>query len=153
MKEESARKPDLKLVASDYHTAAIKNDGTLWTWGRNNHGQLGIGSPGARENPTVVDAGSGLHWVSVSTGDYHTVAIKNDGTLWAWGWNNHGQLGNDSTTDENSPIKIGVASNWVSVSGGDFFSIAINENDQLWAWGDNEYGQVHAWVTEPELQP
>ena len=79
-----------KIAAGDGHTVAIKSDGTLWAWGLNNYGQLGDGTT-TDSNIPEQEATHGANWVSVAAGYSHTVALKSDGTLWAWGWNGNGQ--------------------------------------------------------------
>jgi len=82
------------------------------------------------------------NWSSVSCGGYHTIAIKTDGTLWAWGENGYGQLGLGDTTDRNTPTQVGTGTNWSSVSCGYGHTIAIKTDGTLWAWGYNYYGQL-----------
>src|SRR3989344_1483851 len=72
----------------------------------------------------------------------HTIAIKSDGTLWAWGYNLYGQLGDGTTSQRNSPVQIGTDNNWVSISAGGYHTIAIKSDGTLWAWGSNDYGQL-----------
>lgn len=132
---------DWKVVsAGDNHTLAIKNDGTLWTWGYNQYGQLGDGTFGnSRAIPTKI--GTHTDWEFVSAGASFSVAIKADGTLWSWGDNYYGQLGNSSTTF--IPEKVGTDTNWKSVSAGGNHVLAIKTDGSLWAWGlnlDNELG-------------
>ncbi len=81
-------------------------------------------------------------WAYISGGYYHTIAIKSDGTLWAWGRNNYGQLGDGTTVNKSSPIQIGTDTNWVSISCGQDYTIAIKSDGTLWAWGGNNYGQL-----------
>jgi Regulator of chromosome condensation (RCC1) repeat/Secretion system C-terminal sorting domain len=81
-------------------------------------------------------------WQSVKAGGGHTFAIKQGGTLWAWGFNSHGQLGDGTLIDKNTPTQIGTSSNWQSISGGERHSLAIKQDGTLWAWGNNEYGQL-----------
>jgi alpha-tubulin suppressor-like RCC1 family protein len=64
-------------------------------------------------------------------GDAHTVAIKANGTLWAWGWNNHGELGNGSTSDSDTPVQVGTDADWQTVSAGYFHTVAIKKNGTL----------------------
>jgi alpha-tubulin suppressor-like RCC1 family protein len=117
---------------------AIKTDGTLWAWGRNTQGQLGIGNNDDKYEPTKVGAAN--DWASVTAGYYHTLAIKTDGSLWAWGLNDNGQLGGGSG-NQNEPIRVddskwnGVKANWHS-------SMGIKDDGSLWAWGQNQYGQL-----------
>ena len=132
-----------RAVASGvYHTAAIKSDGTLWTWGRDNYGQLGDGTTEDKTAPTQVGTASDT-WISVATGGYHTAGIKSNGTLWAWGYNAFGQIGDGSTTQRSSPVQIlSAGNNWVSVAAGYHHTLAIKSNGTLWAWGYNYYGQL-----------
>jgi alpha-tubulin suppressor-like RCC1 family protein len=137
-----------KLIeCSCYHTAAIKTDGTLWTWGQNNLGQLGLGDLSNRSSPTQV--GSATTWKlvsggSTSYGNYGKsfLAIKTDGTLWGWGDNSHGLL---ALTAEvySTPTQVGSDTTWKQVSvGGSGFSMAIKTNGTLWGWGRNNRGQL-----------
>jgi alpha-tubulin suppressor-like RCC1 family protein len=136
--------PGIKQVsAGGGHTLAIKNDGSLWAWGRNNVGQLGLGDSGlenGRHAPTQV--GTDTNWASVSAGLSHTVAIKTDGSLWAWGANDQGQLGLGNRTDKTSPQRVGTDTDWASVSAGGSHTIALKTDGSLWAWGDNWWGQL-----------
>jgi hypothetical protein len=91
-------------VAAANHTVALKNNGTVWTWGNNNNGQLGDGTTSNRTTPVQV---SGLSDVTaIAAGDTHTVALKNNGTVWTWGNNNNGQLGDGTTTDSATPVQV-----------------------------------------------
>ncbi len=122
--------------------AAIKTDNTLWTWGRNGvFSQLGLGDTANRSSPTQV--GGLSNWSKVSTGYGHVLAVKTDGTLWAWGKNQgDGTLGNGNVGNVSSPIQIGALTNWKDVSAGDHFSMAIKNDNTLWAWGRNTGGQL-----------
>jgi alpha-tubulin suppressor-like RCC1 family protein len=103
------------------HAVAVKTDGTLWTWGQNNYGQLGDGTTTNRSSPGTV-AGGGTTWSTVSATTIAgalgaTMAIKTDGTLWTWGQNNVGQLGNGSTVDTSTPgIVPGGITSWTQVA-------------------------------------
>ena len=85
---------------------AIKSDGTLWTWGRNNFGQLGDGSIDSRATPLQI--GTDTDWISAAGSVGHSVALKSDGSLWTWGRNNYGQHGNGTTTDSPTPVYIPI---------------------------------------------
>ena len=120
---------------------AIKTNGTLWAWGSNNYGQCGNGVfGGSLVNPMQI--GTATDWDSVSTGKYHSMAIKTDGTLWAWGFNSSGQLGDGSTTNKNVPVQIGTSTNWKSVSACNNFTLAIKTDGTLWSWGSNNYERL-----------
>ena len=81
-------------------------------------------------------------WKITASGFNHTLAIKTDSTLWAWGYNNFGALGDGTFSDKLSPVQIGVSKNWKSISGGYDHSLAIKNDGTLWAWGNNNYGQL-----------
>jgi alpha-tubulin suppressor-like RCC1 family protein len=130
-----------KISAGYRHTLGIKSDGTLWGWGNNVYGQLGVGMNIPTYN-TPVQIGTANNWQSVSAGHDHTLAIKNDGTLWAWGSNETGQLGNGTYTSENSPIQIGSNYSWKFAATGAYHSAAISYTGFLWTWGYNTYGQL-----------
>ena len=92
-----AFKTTTSLAAGLYHSLLIRSDGTLWAWGWNYYGQLGLGDTTDRDVPTQV--GSATSWVAVSAGWDHSLGLRSDGTLWAWGRNNYGQLGLGDTSD------------------------------------------------------
>jgi len=103
--------PSAVIAAAPFHTAAIRNDGTLWAWGWNIHGQLGNNSTIASSIPVQVHGGG--TWVSLSAGYANTAAIRSDGTLWAWGFNRYGQLGNNTTTEAQTvPVQEHSQSTW-----------------------------------------
>jgi alpha-tubulin suppressor-like RCC1 family protein len=95
---------DWASVSSGGHNLAIKTSGTLWAWGDNRIGQLGLGDTGYRYVPTQV--GTAGDWAGVATGDNYSIAHKTDGTLWTWGTNNYGQLGLGDTVNRNSPVLV-----------------------------------------------
>jgi alpha-tubulin suppressor-like RCC1 family protein len=95
--------------------------------------------------------GTATNWASVTAGYGHTVAIKTDGTLWAWGYNGDGELGDGTTVDKNIPVQIGTATNWKSVAAGLVHTVAIKTDGTLWAWGFNGSGQLGD-VTSGEAQ-
>ncbi|WP_417909802.1 hypothetical protein [Candidatus Electronema sp. PJ] len=149
---------DWKIVATGYaHTVAIKTDGTLWAWGDNSSGQLGDGTTTNRTSP--VQIGLGTDWATVAAGGTaglvgsHTVAIKTDGSLWAWGSNNAGRLGDGTTIDRNIPIQIGNDTDWRSVSAGGAHTVAIKTDGTVWAWGFNGSGQVGDGTTADRATP
>jgi alpha-tubulin suppressor-like RCC1 family protein len=116
---------------------SIKTNGTLWAWGNNGHGKLGLGDTTGRSSPTQV--GLLADWLSVTGGTYSTVAVKTNGTLWAWGRNQMGELGLGNTTAYNSPKQVGALTTWsfATVKGTDY-CIAVKTDGTLWAWGNNQ---------------
>lgn len=123
----------------DYHSCAVRTDGTLWCWGENSYGQLGTGDTTDRSTPTRV--GSLTTWASVETGADHTCAIRTDRTLWCWGYNSFGQVGIGNRTDQLTPAQVGTSAGWASVATSGFHTCALRTDGTLWCWGDNYYGQ------------
>lgn len=110
---------------------------SLYTWGTNTAGQLGLSlnTTVAKSSPSLVSSS----WSQISVGNSHTMAIKTNGTLWTWGYNASGQLGDSTTISKSSPIQIGSATNWSKVDTGDLFSMALNTAGALYTWGDNAF--------------
>jgi alpha-tubulin suppressor-like RCC1 family protein len=134
------------------HTAAIKTDGTLWIWGPGGLGQLGNASTTNRSTPVTTFAG-GTNWKQVSSGGYHTAAIKTDGTLWTWGYGGRGRLGNASTTTVSTPVTtFAGGTNWKQVSAG-YVTAAIKTDGTLWTWGRNNRGQLGNALTTDVSTP
>ena len=130
-----------RLAAGYRHTLSIHADGTLWAWGANSYGQLGIGNTTPQNSP--VQVGTATDWQSVQAGYFSTLALKTDGTLWAWGRNLDGQLGQGTTTgQQNQPVQVGTATTWASIGVGDYHALAIKADGTLWAWGRNLNGQL-----------
>ena len=118
-----------QVSAGGSHTAAIKTDGTLWTWGQGASGQLGNAQTTNIPTPITTFAG-GTNWKQVSAGDDHTAAIKTDGTLWTWGSGTNGQLGNATITNTSTPVTtFAGGTNWKQVSGGDSHTAAVTYDD------------------------
>jgi alpha-tubulin suppressor-like RCC1 family protein len=120
---------------------AIKTDGTLWAWGSNGQGQLGIGNTTSYSSP--VQVGSLTNWLQISCGYYvSALALKTDGTLWSWGRNNYGQLGLGNTISYSSPKQVGALKNWKAIYSGVSSVLALKTDGTLWAWGRNNFGQL-----------
>jgi alpha-tubulin suppressor-like RCC1 family protein len=123
-----------KVSCGKAFSMAIKTDGTLWGWGENDQGQLGLGNQTTRNSP--IQVGAQTTWSEVRTGRQFTIALKNDGTLWAWGGNTYGQLGNNTSNLYTSPIQIGAAT-WTALSAAGNNASAIKSDGTLWIWGRN----------------
>ena len=122
------------------HTLALRQDGTLWAWGQNTNGQLGTGAASI-DQPTPAQVGTDTSWRSLALGSAHTLALRQDGTLWSWGYNYFGQLGLGSTTDQSSPQPVGSAT-WQTIAAGYGHTLGLLPDGSLWTWGFNNYGQL-----------
>lgn len=117
------------------HVLAIKNNGSLWSWGFNFDGECGNGTSGQQNFVLAPQQIGTTTWQDIATGLSYSLGVQTDGTLWAWGDNGFGQLGNGTTTDSNIPIQIGTGNNWSKVFTIDRTSFAIKTDGTLWSWG------------------
>ncbi|MDN3705705.1 T9SS type A sorting domain-containing protein [Myroides ceti] len=145
----------ISVSAGSDFTLAVREDGTLWAWGGNSMGQLGRGTNNFSANATPVQIGTATNWTKIAAGFWHSLALKADGTLWSWGANAVGQLGNGSVsvTGIATPVQIGTDNKWKQLAAGGFFSAALQSDGTLWVWGDNYYGQVSGSSAEYETAP
>jgi alpha-tubulin suppressor-like RCC1 family protein len=135
-----------QVSCSGTYTAAVKTDGTLWLWGPNFTGNLGTNTTVGTSSPVQTITG-GTTWKQVScnsgNGYYFdirgsTAAVKTDGTLWMWGSNAYGQLGDNTIITRSSPVQtVSGGTNWHKVSNGSSTTAAIKQDGTLWMWGDN----------------
>ena len=130
----------LKLAAGGGHTLAIKADGTLWSWGDNVGGQLGVGTTTSLYLPTRI--GAGASWVQIAAGKSHSVALEKNGNLWAWGNNDSGQLGTDQLSSSTVPYQVGSGQIWTAIAAGDNHTLALRADGTLWAFGANLRGEL-----------
>lgn len=143
------------IVAVDgwrYQSVALREDGSVWTWGLNDVGQLGDGSWASRCEPGPVRDSTGTGCltgvVGIAAGGEHMVAVKSDGTAWAWGSNVHGQLGDGTCVTSNLPVQVvgpggeGVLTDVVEVGAGVRFTAALRSDGTVWTWGRSLYGQL-----------
>ena len=129
------------VSAGSAHTVAVRTDGTLWAWGSRADGRTGLGTPVTGNTFIPTQVGTATNWATVSAGVNHTVAVRMDATLWAWGNNASGQLGDGTITQHTSPVQIGTATDWALVSVGASYTVSVRE-DGVWAWGLNTNGQL-----------
>jgi alpha-tubulin suppressor-like RCC1 family protein len=152
------------VAAGDYpsHSLAVRQDGTVWAWGDNSAGQLGDGSAPTRSAPTAVPGMTDVAAVSTAN-DFiasHTLALKQDGTVWAWGENQAGELGDGTTKTRSTPaqvpgltdvIAIATAGGASDAGGGN--SAALKRDGSVWEWGNNFFGQLGDGTTSSRLTP
>ena len=133
-----------QVSSGDFHTAAVKTDGTLWTWGFGNNGRLGNAVTTGNISTPVTTFAGGSSWKQVSSGNAHTAAIKTDGTLWTWGVGGNGRLGNAVTTGNiSTPVTtFAGGTNWKQVSSGYVHTAAIKTDGTLWTWGRCDNGEL-----------
>ena len=141
-------------VSSGYfHVLALKEDGSVWSWGNNGNGQLGTGNDGINYSiPAQVTGLSGI--VAVAGGGYHSLALKNDGTVWAWGYNGLGELGDWTTTERAMPVQVqGLPTNIVAIAAGSYHSLALDGGGNLYGWGNNNDGELGLGYNLSPLNP
>ena len=147
----------LSSFAIRYKAGSNFEIGSLWAWGSDNFGRLGIGNLGNRSSP--VQVGADEFWHVVAAGTNHTIALKWDAentgnySLWSWGVNAVGQLGLGDTTARTSPVQIGSTQKYISISAGNGFSAAIKDDNTLWTWGVNTNGQLGDGTTTSRSSP
>jgi alpha-tubulin suppressor-like RCC1 family protein len=145
------------IAAGDSHSLALKSDGTLRAWGYNAYGQLGDGTTISRSTPVPVSdltgiiaiAGGGLYTSYTS----HSLALNANGTVWAWGKNHTGQLGDGTTTERHTPVQVSDLYSVTAISAGILHSLALKSNGTVWAWGNNSQGRLGDGTTTHHYTP
>ncbi len=146
----------LHIVAGKEHTLALKSDGTVWAWGYNNYGQLGNNSTATSNIPVQVKTGENTTLtdiVAIDAGEAHSIALKSDGTVWTWGCNINGRLGNGTQTNSSVAIQIPDFSSVAAISAGGKHSTALKNDGTVWSWGYNGYGQLGNNTTTNSFSP
>ena len=140
------------IAAGVYHTILAKADGTVWTWGGNYEGQIGDGTTNPSPTPQQIPGISGVV-VAVAAGYYHSVALTSDGTVWAWGRNIFGQLGDGTTTQRPAPVQVVGISGVTAVAAGENSTYALTSDGTAWAWGRNDEGQLGDGTRADQYSP
>jgi uncharacterized repeat protein (TIGR01451 family) len=132
------------ISAGAEHTAVVKNNGTVWTWGRNETGRLGDGTQINRSSPVQVTGLTGAVSVAAAGGQGggHTLALRNDGTVWAWGYNGAGALGDGTFFTRTTPVQTLNLNNVMAIAGGRDHSVALRNDGTVWNWGTDFAGQL-----------
>jgi alpha-tubulin suppressor-like RCC1 family protein len=135
-------------VAAGYnHSLTVISDGSVWSWGANASGQLGTGSTQPSASPQLVSGISGTV-TQVAAGWYHSLALASDGTVWAWGDNQYGELGDGNVMQSDTPVQLGL-SDVTQIAAGDDWSLALRSDGTVWAWGNNLYNELGEQVQDP----
>ena len=129
------------ISAGDGISAAVKTDGTLWVWGVNNFGNLGLNNRTNRSSPTQIP-GTWLTSYGGLTVGSESLAIKSDGTLWAWGYGGSGSLGQNDTTYRSSPVQVGSDTTWAWINASYISVHAVKTDGTLWSWGYGNGGAL-----------
>ena len=147
----------LQVSAGYWHSLAVGSDGNAYAWGYNTYGQLGDGTTNPRSAPVKVGKPAGapadFTYLQVSAGYWHSLAVGSDGNAYAWGYNYYGQLGNGTSTDQHTPVRVRTPDRkaypdlpadftYVQVSAGYWHSLAVGSDGNAYAWGSNGYGQL-----------
>ncbi len=134
------------------HSLALKGDGLVWGWGYNVNGQLGNGATGSISTiplPTAVIA----NITAIAAGYFHSLALQSNGTVWAWGANGSGQLGNGSTSASATPVSVSGLIEVVALAGGNDHTLALKNDGTVWAWGGNALGKLGNSSTTASSSP
>lgn len=141
-----------RVAAGGAHSLARSLDGaTVWAWGDNRYGELGIGSTVPTSVPTAIAGLSGV--TALAAGADHSLALKDDGTVWAWGRNAAGALGNGTQTDQHAPQLVSGLTGVIAIAAGDGRSFALRADGSLWGWGENSTGALGIGSQNDALSP
>jgi alpha-tubulin suppressor-like RCC1 family protein len=137
------------------HGVILASDGSLWAWGDNTDGWPVLGLGNATNQTSLHRIGNETNWVSIAVGMHHNLAIKSDGTLWAWGQDIYGQLGNGASgkraRQQSTPVPSVPGNDWKQAAVGGSHSVALKTGGTLWAWGNNWAGQLGVGKTNREF--
>ena len=147
----------LKVAAAAKSSFAIREDGTLWAWGNNDYGILGDNTTGTRFSPTQIGSDT---WSQIYASLFgpsfeygHVYGIKTDGSLWAWGYNFEGQLGDGTDINRSSPVQIKAGTSFIAASAGEKYGHFIDTTYKLHATGTNLFGQLGDGTTVDKSSP
>jgi alpha-tubulin suppressor-like RCC1 family protein len=142
-----------QVVAGEAASYALASDGTVWAWGANFAGQLGDGTNTGRSAPAKVPGLTAVTALSAGTDGDHVLALRSDHTVWAWGSNNFGQLGDGTTTGRSVPAQIAGLTGITQIAAGVYSGLALDSTGAVRAWGANDSGQLGDGTTTAHLTP
>ncbi|WP_229132995.1 RCC1 domain-containing protein [Bifidobacterium mizhiense] len=163
----------LQVSAGTNHSLAVGSDGNAYAWGYNSNGRLGDGTSSSRNAPvrvktpdrkTYPDLPADFTYLQVSAGTNHSLAVGSDGNVYAWGYNDDGRLGDGTTSNRYTPVRVKTPDRktypdlpadftYLQVSAGDWHSLALGSDGNAWAWGDNSNGQLGDGTTSNRYTP
>jgi alpha-tubulin suppressor-like RCC1 family protein len=130
-----------QVAAGDRHSLAVRTDGSVWAWGDNSSGQVGFDEPSDYAYvPVHIQELSNM--IQVSGGYSYSLALRSDGTVWAWGANDSGELGDGGTNQSFSPVRVSGLTGITQISAGGGHALALRSDGTVWAWGDNTWGEL-----------
>jgi alpha-tubulin suppressor-like RCC1 family protein len=135
----------IAIAAGKLHSLALLEDTTLRSWGGNQYGELGIGNNVDQNGPRTVQGLTGVKAISASSTGNFSMALHSDGTVWTWGQNLYGQLGNGTFgagTHSPVPVQVKNLDKVIAIKAGGGFALAVRNDGTVWSWGNNNYGQV-----------
>jgi alpha-tubulin suppressor-like RCC1 family protein len=141
------------VSAGTWHGAALRSDGTVWTWGWNQQGQLGDGTTTGADRLTPAPVSGISDMVAVSATIFRTMALRSDGTVWGWGASDSGSIGDGSSRIRPTPVQVPGISDVVSISASCSHTVALRRDGTVWAWGSNLNGQLGDGTTESRTTP
>ena len=141
-----------------YHTMALKTNGTLWACGLNNYSGGILGDGTTTQRNSLIQIGSDTNWSKIQTKQYHNAAIKTDGSLWTWGWNQRGQIGDatsffSNSSNKASPFRVGTGTDWARVACGQTNTAGIKSDGTLYHWGFGDNGALGQGNTTQRISP
>ncbi|MBI5207101.1 MAG: Ig-like domain-containing protein, partial [Candidatus Firestonebacteria bacterium] len=140
------------IAGGSWHSMALKNDSTVWTWGNNDFGQAGYDTT-IKVNSTPVKVSGLIGVKAIAGGAWHSIVLKHDGTVWTWGNNSYGQLGNNTTIGSYTPVQVSGLTGVIAIAAGGWHNLALKSDSTVWAWGYNNVGRLGDGTTTDRYTP
>jgi alpha-tubulin suppressor-like RCC1 family protein len=132
----------IQVAAGTRHSLALKADGSVYAWGQNTNSQLGNNDPTSASKSSPVPVSGSHAFIQVAAGGNHSLALKADGSVYTWGYNSNGQLGDNSIVSKSTPVLVSGSHAFIQVAGGLNYSLALKADGSVYAWGQNTNGQL-----------